>query len=237
MRKDKQEIVYNSHYFSNKSSGGYTLIEVIISIAVFTIGIMGVLGLSTSNYYDARHITDRNVATNLAREGIELIRNVRDSNWLKIDSNLTCAANPCTWDYGIDGTEDYVFIDYEDSVSTPVSSACVGDPVDCVGTYPETRLYINGDNYYYHDTAAPPTGTASKFFRAIRLKRICLNSDGEITAGVSDPSTFEYTTSGMGDNCDPLDSQVGIEMLSHVQWDKNGTTDYIEMVDSIYNWR
>ena len=62
---------------------GETLIEAMLAMAVILLALLGLLSLSSFNYLSSRETFNRNIALDLAREGIELARNVRDSNWLR----------------------------------------------------------------------------------------------------------------------------------------------------------
>lgn len=64
-----------------RPQAGFTLIEVVVALAILGIGILGVV--ATANF-SKRASTDNErtvVALNLAREGIESVRTIRDSNW------------------------------------------------------------------------------------------------------------------------------------------------------------
>lgn len=61
---------------------GFTLLEVIIAITVITAGLAGALVLIGHSIASATAVRDRLVAVNLAQEGVEVVRNIRDSNWL-----------------------------------------------------------------------------------------------------------------------------------------------------------
>ena len=224
----KSNIKYSPRYFVKQSSEGFTLIETLISIAVFTIGIMAALGLSVSNYNDSQDNLDRIMATNLARESIELVKNVRDSNWLKIDAN---EAGVTSWDYGLTGSSDYVAISYTSTTPNFLPS-CVGSIVSCVQSYTDAKLYINATKFYTHGPTVIPT----KYSRAIKLAKICLESDGEIPPG-TDPINFEYVRT-MSELCNQSagDTHIGFKLIAHVQWEDEGTK-YIEITDTIYNWR
>ena len=63
----------------NKKSA-FTFIEVIIAIAVFAIGVLAVLRLISQNLVALDFTQLRTSATLLAKEGIELVYNMRDSN-------------------------------------------------------------------------------------------------------------------------------------------------------------
>lgn len=61
---------------------GFTLIEVMAAIMIISIGLIGSLTVIS---YNLRNISSQEkniVAAGLAAEGIELVRNIRDTNWL-----------------------------------------------------------------------------------------------------------------------------------------------------------
>lgn len=62
---------------------GFTLVEVMAAVAVLSIGLIGGLTAITSSLRNISAGEDRIFAASLAAEGIELVRNVRDSNWLE----------------------------------------------------------------------------------------------------------------------------------------------------------
>lgn len=61
----------------------FTILEILIIIAVFSIWIMAVFYLITNNLERLDEIRTRNTATFLAKEGIELVFNARDANLQK----------------------------------------------------------------------------------------------------------------------------------------------------------
>ena len=74
----------------NKSSG-FTIIEAMIAAVVISVGLIGVLTLCTVSMKLGRISLNRVIAANLAQEGIEVIRSIRDNYWLNDDdpwSNL-----------------------------------------------------------------------------------------------------------------------------------------------------
>lgn len=106
-----------SLYMKKKSA--FTFIEVIIAITVFAIGVLAVLRLITQNLVTLDNTQMRTTATFLAKEGIELVYNMRDSNLDKLlpwdcvlDENLSPddfgaieEQNVCLWRFA-SGTED-----------------------------------------------------------------------------------------------------------------------------------
>jgi len=87
---------------------GFSFIEVLVSIFILVIAITasfsvlrGILSYNVTN-------SSRLVAAYLAQEGIEIVRNIRDGNWLESRSNTAnswdegltgCSGNGCIADY------------------------------------------------------------------------------------------------------------------------------------------
>src|SRR3989344_8435958 len=87
---------------SFKNQSGQSLLELVVAIAVITVGLFSVWNLFISNFNGEQEAGARILAVNLAREGIEIVKNIRDSNWLAIENNDPCSSNPCYWDSGLD---------------------------------------------------------------------------------------------------------------------------------------
>lgn len=60
---------------------GFTFIEVVVAVTVIVVGVFGAVALANTSANASDSNERRVVATNLAREGLELMRNLRDSNW------------------------------------------------------------------------------------------------------------------------------------------------------------
>jgi len=67
-----------------KKQKAFTLVEVLIAISILVVGILSGFILIAKVLYNTAVIQDRLTASFLAQEGIELVRQVRDSNFLKI---------------------------------------------------------------------------------------------------------------------------------------------------------
>lgn len=66
-----------------KKNRAFTLIEMIIALGIFSVGILTILNLLINNLYFLDKASTRTQASFLAKEGIELVYNLRDSNMLK----------------------------------------------------------------------------------------------------------------------------------------------------------
>ncbi len=67
----------------NKNNCGFTLLETIVAVGLIMVGFVAVLVLITTSLFYISNIQDRLAAANLIAEGIEVVRNIRDNNWLQ----------------------------------------------------------------------------------------------------------------------------------------------------------
>lgn len=67
---------------------GTILMEVVISLFIIGMGIAGASALISSAIHANSLNKNRIIALNLAREGIEAVRNMRDTNWMTWSSNI-----------------------------------------------------------------------------------------------------------------------------------------------------
>ena len=98
----------------NSENRGFTIIELIISIFILSIAVVGIFSAFSIMTILTSDSTDRLIATYLAQEGMEIIRNIRDTNWLNIDAGspvdatwvdyLSCASG-CEVDYRTTGSD------------------------------------------------------------------------------------------------------------------------------------
>ena len=77
-RTEKRKI--NSKKEGSKNSG-FTFLEVIVAIYVIIVGFTGAMSLLTFVVGSASVSYNRLIAAHLAQEGLEVVRNIRDSNW------------------------------------------------------------------------------------------------------------------------------------------------------------
>ena len=81
---------------------GFGMIEMMVAISILTTALIAAVSLSTLTLMTAKQAEFRLVAVNLAREGIEVVRNIRDSN------RLANVANPL--DAGLVSGTDYTAV-------------------------------------------------------------------------------------------------------------------------------
>jgi prepilin-type N-terminal cleavage/methylation domain-containing protein len=60
---------------------GFTLVESLIAVLVLSMALTAITGLFTVNITSATAIRNNYTASGLVQEGVELMRNLRDSDW------------------------------------------------------------------------------------------------------------------------------------------------------------
>ena len=110
---------------TRKSGAGFTLIEILIAITVITVGIVGFYAAITRVTSITLFNPSRFVASRLAQEGIELVSNIRDTNWVKGTAN---------WNDGL--TDGDYRVQYNENELLP---------------YSDIPLKIDSDGFYNYD--------------------------------------------------------------------------------------
>ncbi|MDE2399613.1 MAG: prepilin-type N-terminal cleavage/methylation domain-containing protein [Patescibacteria group bacterium] len=69
-------------FLSTKQNHGFTLVETLVGISIFTFSVLAVMSVLASGITDTSYAKQKMVAGYLAQEGIEYIRNLRDNDVL-----------------------------------------------------------------------------------------------------------------------------------------------------------
>lgn len=69
---------------------GQTLIETMVAALVLVMGISAAVGLAIYGLRATSSISNQLIAVGLAREGMEAVKNMRDTNWLQLPMSDTC---------------------------------------------------------------------------------------------------------------------------------------------------
>jgi type II secretory pathway pseudopilin PulG len=85
-----------SCFARNKFNRAFTLVEALIALSILIVGIISGFILVTKALYDVTIIQDRLTASFLAQEGLEFVRQIRDTNYLK-----TLGSTSTDWDKGL----------------------------------------------------------------------------------------------------------------------------------------
>ncbi|MDP2103376.1 MAG: prepilin-type N-terminal cleavage/methylation domain-containing protein [Candidatus Gracilibacteria bacterium] len=71
----------------HKNHRGNSIIEIMVVIIILTVGIIGTYGILSSGQKLSITSENRIKAINIAREGLEAVENIRDTNWIKFSSD------------------------------------------------------------------------------------------------------------------------------------------------------
>lgn len=122
---------------------GFSLAEVIIAAFVIIIGIIGAMSLITYSISNVAIGKSQIIAASLAQEGMEIVRNIRDSNW--IEQRINSDAN---WNDGLDAGSHRVQYNGQSLVS-----------------FSDTFLQINSSGLYGYNGVGGFSGGADTFFK------------------------------------------------------------------------
>ena len=115
----------------NSKEKGMTLVETMVALVVLTIGLIPILGVVTSSITLAIRIENNLIAANLAQEGIEVVRAIRDASWMNSD----------LFDKDLPGG-DYLV---------------AWDSTSLIPFNPDVHLKIKDNGVYSYDAASPDT--------------------------------------------------------------------------------
>ena len=132
--------------FFIKKKSGFSILEIIFVIGIVVIGLLGIIPLVIQNQQAQNIDNNYLIASMLSQEGLELVRNKRDTNW------LTDGAN---WYDNIDSSS-YTIDYYNDDFN-------INDSVNSIDN-PGAVLKIDSYGYYSHSV-----GDATIFSRIINV--------------------------------------------------------------------
>ncbi len=132
-----------------KREKGMTFLELMVAIFILIVGISGTVGLISRTIASASMAASQLKAAYLAKEGIEVVRNIRDSSWVRdagwLENLPNCLCCEAAFNHN----------------SNTAMTACPG------GT-PRRLIFFNGFYGYTTGTGA----RESVFSRRIRTERI-----------------------------------------------------------------
>jgi prepilin-type N-terminal cleavage/methylation domain-containing protein len=199
---------------------GQTLIELLVAMTVISVGLLATITLVYGNRMLVERDTDEVVALNIAREGIELAKNLRDSNWL---ANL-----PFTTGFvGPNGAPaaDYTAVPVWDGLASVPSFDFTPDAF----THPAT-IVLRSTNpatlgfFANSSTLAAVTGSTTPFRRLLTFHPLCAGlPDAPLASGAACSDTGLET--------------VGIRVESRVEWNRAGKAFNVTLYSDLYDWR
>lgn len=129
---------------------GFSLLEVIIAIAILGTGIAGAIALTSQTISTGSFVRKQFIAAHLAQEGLEVIYNIRHTNWVEeavdgvtkwYDGLTVAGCSPAS--FPVTSCPIYVIVNYN---STAITQTGADDP--------SWRMSFNGTRYV-HDATAP----------------------------------------------------------------------------------
>jgi len=130
-----------------KPKAGFSIIEILAVLFVVSMAMLGVVSLIVQNI-QAQSINKNNlIASSLAQEGLEIVRQVRDVNWKNSQPFDT---------YLADGSYT---VDYRTGTTTPMSDITA------------TKVYLK-DGFYVHNSGSESGLTPTIFNRQIIIARL-----------------------------------------------------------------
>lgn len=146
----------------NNNKKGFSLLELVLAMFVLTMGIVGVMVLISSTMRVSMDTRNSVIASGLAQEGVELVRNIRDNNMLDQLQNIS--------------------VDLDFKASLPGGTNCIVDYAStassCSASAAAMKLYLTPAGFFTH-TAAGNTSTVFK--RANSVSYVPSNADPDPT--------------------------------------------------------
>ena len=167
----------------NKKNKAFTLVETLVAISIFTVSLLGLIAILAQGITDTGYAKKKIIASYLAQEGIEYIRNFRDTyvlygattqtGWEEFNNRLI--AGLCDTAGGCYFDDSNVLFTDSTMPMTDLSFAA------CSGACPELK-YDNATGKYNYDI----TGTSSGYFRKINvIQNPVIPDETEIISTVS----------------------------------------------------
>lgn len=222
---------------------GQGILEVVFSISVVTIGLISIVSLVLFNINVQNYNHNILIASNLAREGIEIVRNVRDSNWLdpakEWDDSLFITEEEPTI-YKDDNS--FIILTWDQWPTPPIESCgydivpagvswqdCINEKFDLgyalcrISTIP---LYNNPEHKTFSQGGYFLEGEDTNFYRMIYINEIC------------DIFGHEKILTNHQERCQDYGyPKIGMQIISKVGWNHKGVVQTIEAEERLYNWK
>ncbi|MFH1451253.1 MAG: prepilin-type N-terminal cleavage/methylation domain-containing protein [bacterium] len=117
-----------------QQDSAFTLIEVMVAIFIITVSTVGIVGLLQQSISTTSISSAKLIANYLGQEGIEIVRNIRDTNWLEQRDDL-----------GVNWDDDIPVGDFEeDYQSQRLERVYVG-----------TKLNVDASGFYSYSSGVP----------------------------------------------------------------------------------
>ncbi len=187
---------------------GQTIMEMLVVFFIISVGLYGAVTLIFSNVILQEQDEDHIIAMNLARESLEIVQNVRDSNWLAnaefdnglgTDTGIDCTAVP-NWDGTVLPSFDFSI---DDIANGKINKNSAG--------------ILTNQN-----------GSSTSYSRLVTFAPICANpadrSETQVPVGCSCGGA-------------PYTEKIGIRAMVNMAWVRKGRTLNLSIYTDLYDWR
>jgi len=195
---------------------GQSFIEAMVAITIIVTSVASALTLVQSSVTATHNGGIQVVAANLAREGLEVVRAARDTNWLKGNSFQVGLVDP-----GGTNRKD----------ARPILNLATGDWTLSFTVIPpdlsNAVVYDTTDGLYVQADAQPSGAASSPYTRVLTLNHLC-----------RDGSTGVERIVGGVLTCSGTETLVGLSVDSKVRWRQpGGTYRQLTVTERFYDWR
>jgi len=193
----------------NYSAKGQSLLETVFAIGILVAVVSAILALSTSAIHSQQESESQIIANNLAREGIEIVRNTRDSNWLSGQA----------WDTGL------VDISGNNSNQAIAKFIPANSPNDWQLDFDlvtnKDLIYLSPDGVYSQQSG---NNQPTIFSRRLIFDNICRDAASGLEELTSLPCADKV--------------KVGIKAVCKVSWtERGGRQRFVNLQDLLYDWK
>ncbi len=158
------KISYNT--FENSQKRGLTLVEMLVALVIFSISFVALMTVTARGVASTASIESELVTQYLALESIELVRNMRDSNYIFNVKNAGVDAKD--WLDGIGNCKVTTESDLGCYAKNPLDSS--GERfVECDASSCPAVEYATGSNIYFQSTETSPASTITPYTRSIQM--------------------------------------------------------------------
>jgi len=162
----KKSFVFSKHKRKEK---GFTLVEVLVSLFILTVGVGGAFVAIRTLTMASNINNSRLTASYLGQEGIEIIRNIRDTNWLQ-----SRADSSVSWDDGIN--EDDWEIDYQTKTLSETNFENCEEESDCM-SYNKRFLKKDSNGFFSYSS-----GDKTPFKRKVNITKKSSEDNGMVVS-------------------------------------------------------
>ena len=198
------------------------MVEAAVALGIIVTAVSSSLTLVMASIRAEKESETDIVAANLAREGIEAVRAIRDSNWLAsrpFDSGLVnlgdCTAIPV---FAADKQPDgFWSVDY--------SPSGFNDDRTEVWRYAPGAQDPQTEGLFVQALQQPEGTVASGFQRLLTIEEVCVDTDGT------------ESVSPVCGGCPASQQEIGLRVRSDIRWTVNTRVENMSVEEWLYDWR